>query len=248
MGTKRRASELDHEAKKMKSDDSNGHDKISPRDWVQTTPRTRKVLPRQPITDLDDLPEAARQQFDYLLQAIGDASPEILYQVNLVDQINAINSDGPFPPSFKYAPSPMNIIVGHDMHRSDVVHDCEETGCDKIVATVVPLPYAIGCLAVEVKNPKRYTGDGLCLAYLDERRTGSTFKAKSWQKNYGLTVQSLARKAALSHNREVLGWWVREIARSETPLRPFKGKDEARQQFLSGDVYVGELTVRVSGM
>jgi hypothetical protein len=124
MGTKRRASELDHEAKKMKSDDSNGHDKVSPRDWVQTTPRTRKVLPRQPITDLDDLPEAARQQFDYLLQAIGDASPEILYQVNLVDQINAINSDGPLPPSFKYAPPPMNIIVGHDMHSTFPIAFC----------------------------------------------------------------------------------------------------------------------------
>ncbi|KAL5593135.1 hypothetical protein FOBRF1_012237 [Fusarium oxysporum] len=237
MGMKRRASELGREAKKIKSDDSNNVDKVSPRDWVQTTPRTRKVLPRKPITDLGDLPEVTRQQFDYLLQAIGDASPEILYQVNLVDQINTINSDGPFPPSFKYAPPPMNNIVGHDMHRSDIAHGCEENGCDKIVATVIPLPYAIGCLAVEVKDPRRFTRDGLCLAYLDERCTGSTFKERSWQKNYGLTVQSLARKAALSHNREVLGWWVRKIARSETPLRPFKGKEEARRQLLSGDVH-----------
>ncbi|EXM20844.1 hypothetical protein FOTG_11226 [Fusarium oxysporum f. sp. vasinfectum 25433] len=235
MGMKSRASELDREAKKIKSDDSNNIDKVSPRDWVQSTPRTRTVLPRQPIIDLGDLPETTCEQFDYLLQAIGDASPEILYQVNIVDQINAINSDGPFPPSF-------------NLPGSDAAHDCEENRCDKIVATVIPLPYAIGCLAVEVKNPTRYTGDRLCLAYLDERRTGSRFQKRSWQKNYGLTVQSLARKAALSYNREVLGWWVRKIARSETPLRPFKGKEEARRQFLSGDMYVGDLTVRVSGM
>ncbi|EXK35786.1 hypothetical protein FOMG_08990 [Fusarium oxysporum f. sp. melonis 26406] len=193
MGMKSRASELDREAKKIKSDDSNNIDKVSPRDWVQSTPRTRTVLPRQPIIDLGDLPETTCEQFDYLLQAIGDASPAILYQVNIVDQINAINSDGPFPPSF-------------NLPGSDAAHDCEENRCDKIVATVIPLPYAIGCLAVEVKNPTRYTGDRLCLAYLDERRAGSRFQKRSWQKSYGLTVQSLARKAALSHNREVLGW------------------------------------------
>ncbi|KAH7150859.1 hypothetical protein DER46DRAFT_628779 [Fusarium sp. MPI-SDFR-AT-0072] len=177
------ASELDHPAKKIKSDNSNNNDKVSTRDRVPTTPRTRKVLSRQPITDSDDLPETTREQFDY-------STPSF----NLVDQINAINSDGPFPPSFTYAPPPMNIIVGHDMHRSDIADDCEENGCDKIVAT------------------------------------------------------SLARKAALCHNREAFGWWVRKIARSETLLRLFKGSKEVRRQFLSADVYVGELTVRVSGM
>ncbi|KAK2669591.1 hypothetical protein RAB80_015117 [Fusarium oxysporum f. sp. vasinfectum] len=224
MGMKSRASELDREAKKIKSDDSNNIDKVSPRDWVQSTPRTRTVLPRQPIIDLGDLPETTCEQFDYLLQAIGDASP------------------GDSVPS-QYCGSNQR----HQL-RWTLPAELQENRCDKIVATVIPLPYAIGCLAVEVKNPTRYTGDRLCLAYLDERRTGSRFQKRSWQKNYGLTVQSLARKAALSYNREVLGWWVRKIARSETPLRPFKGKEEARRQFLSGDMYVGDLTVRVSGM
>ncbi|KAG7409172.1 hypothetical protein LZL87_014308 [Fusarium oxysporum] len=186
MGTKHRASELNHPAKKMKSDNSNNNDKVSTRDWVPTAPRTRKVLPRQPITDSDDLPETTREQFGYLLQAIGDTSTETLYQVNLVDQINAFNSEGPFPPSFTYAPPPMNIIVGHDMHStgtfptalgsginilisvpgSDIAHGCEENGCDKIVATVIPRPYAIGCLAVEVKYPKDSQETGYVLRTL----------------------------------------------------------------------------------
>ncbi|KAF5556871.1 hypothetical protein FMEXI_924 [Fusarium mexicanum] len=109
MNLKRRGSELDYEAKKMKFDDSNDNDGVSSTSSVPTSP----ALTRQPVTDLDDLPLTAREKINYLLQALGDVSPETLYQVNIMDQINAINSDGHWPPSFMYKPPSLDIIVGH---------------------------------------------------------------------------------------------------------------------------------------
>ncbi|KAG5756110.1 hypothetical protein H9Q70_001312 [Fusarium xylarioides] len=110
MGMKRRGSDLDHEAKKMKSDNSNTDDEISPSNEVQTT----QDLPPRAVTDLHTLTQTVREQFNFLLQALSDVSPETLYEVNILDQINAIKSDGRQPPNFTYKPPPLEILVGHE--------------------------------------------------------------------------------------------------------------------------------------
>ncbi|KAF5686356.1 hypothetical protein FCIRC_2912 [Fusarium circinatum] len=170
MNSKRRGPEMGHEAKKMKSDDSNDSDGVSSTSSVQTTP----ALPCQPVTDLDDLPQAAREKINYLLQALGDVSPETLYQVNIMDQINAINCDGPSPPRFKYKPPPIDIMVGYELSifptfpiyklsmlislsASNDADDCVFIGCDRIIAKVILLPYADGYFTVEIESRGRHT-------------------------------------------------------------------------------------------
>ncbi|KAF5591508.1 uncharacterized protein FSUBG_10434 [Fusarium subglutinans] len=244
MSLKRQGSDLDHGAKKMKSNDSNDNDGVSSTSSMPTSP----ALPRQPVTDLDDLPHTAREKINYVLQALGDVSPETLYQVNIMDQINAINCDGTSPPHFKYKTPPIDMMVGYEHStfpnvliyrlnklttspgRTDA-HDCAFIGCDRIVARVTTLRYADGYFTVEIKSRGRHTPK-LTLPYgtKDDRRI---FKEQSWEEGYRLKVQSLTRKAAVSHNREVLGWWVRRIVHSETRLT---GREEARGEFLSGDV------------
>ncbi|KAI1015317.1 hypothetical protein LB504_010946 [Fusarium proliferatum] len=156
MSLKRRGSELDHEAKKMKSDDSHGDDEVSPSSGVQTTP----TLPHQPVAVFADLSQTAREQVNYLLQALSDVSPETLYEVNILDQINAINSDGHrSPPRFTYKPPDMEITIGYVKHT----HDCNEKGCDRIMAAVNAVPYAVGYFTVEVGNPKRHPDEKLVL-------------------------------------------------------------------------------------
>ncbi|KLO78866.1 Uncharacterized protein LW93_4187 [Fusarium fujikuroi] len=108
MSLKRRGSELDHEAKMMKPDDSHDDDEVSSSSLQTTTP-----LPHQPVTDLADLPQTAHEQVNYLLQSLSDISPETLYKVNIFDQINAINSDGDSPPEFTFKPPEIEIMVGH---------------------------------------------------------------------------------------------------------------------------------------
>ncbi|CZR49086.1 uncharacterized protein FPRO_12523 [Fusarium proliferatum ET1] len=139
MSLKRRGSELDREAKKMKSDNRNGDDAVSFRSWVQDT----QASPRQAVTDLADLPQTAREQVNYLLQALSDIPPETLYKVNIFDQINAINSDGDSPPGFTFKPPEIEIMVGHK-HGGDSTHDCEDPACDKYFAKAKAIPYADG--------------------------------------------------------------------------------------------------------
>ncbi|KAF5989524.1 hypothetical protein FBULB1_810 [Fusarium bulbicola] len=234
MSLKRRGSDLDHGAKKMKSDDSN--DGVSPGNTGETTPGTPTVVPHQPVTNLDHLPQTAREKINYLLQALADVSPETLYQVDIVEQINAVNSDGHWSPSFMYEPPPLDIIVGHH-HGSHGAHDCKKTGCGKIVSRVRSLPYANGFFRFEVEHPQRHTCDGFALPYPAAEHAGSTFVEESLKDNFANKVQTVARKVVISHNREVLGWWVRRIAHFEPLLT---GREEAMGQFLSGDIVCTE--------
>lgn len=112
----------------------------------------------------------------------------------------------------------------------DEAHDCNEKGCDRIMAAVNAVPYAVGYFTVEVGNPKRHPDARLVLP------CPVTFEKMNWKEDYALKVQSLARKAVIAHNREVLGWWLRKIAHSETLDPRFRGREEARRDFLSGDV------------
>jgi hypothetical protein len=107
MGTKRRGFELDHEAKRIKSDDGKGGDEVSSSNCVQTAP----ALPRQPITHLSKLSQMAGQQIRYLLQALSETCPESLHQVDILDQINAINADIRRP-IFPYKPPEMVMTIG----------------------------------------------------------------------------------------------------------------------------------------
>ncbi|CVL06897.1 uncharacterized protein FMAN_11990 [Fusarium mangiferae] len=158
MSLKRRGSELDHEAKKMKSDDSHGDDEVSPSSGVQTTP----TLPHQPVAVFADLSQTAREQVNYLLQALSDISPKTLYEVNILDQINAVNSDGHHsPPRLTYKPPDMRITIGYDTHGTspavlvseltmlinipgDVNHDSKQKNWHKLVAHVTTKRYAAG--------------------------------------------------------------------------------------------------------
>ncbi|KAF5530755.1 hypothetical protein FPHYL_14031 [Fusarium phyllophilum] len=155
MGMKRRASDLDHEAKKMKSDDSNGNDEASSRNWVQTTPASSY----QPVTDLNGLPQTVREQLNFLLQALSDVSPESLSGANILDQINAINSDVRRP-IFTYKPPEMEITIGHSPHRSNNSHDCDGIGCARILSRINSEPYANGgYFTVEAEHPRLHMGD-----------------------------------------------------------------------------------------
>jgi hypothetical protein len=64
----------------------------------------------------------------------------------------------------------------------------------------------------------------------------SKYEETSWKDDYLLRVKRLSRNAVVSHNRNVLGWAMREIAHAETPLARFNGIEKARGQFLSGNV------------
>ncbi|CVL03871.1 uncharacterized protein FPRN_11957 [Fusarium proliferatum] len=230
MSLKRRGSELDHEAKKMKPDDSHGDDEVSSSSLQTTTP-----LLHQSVTNLADLPQTARTQFDYLLQALSDISPETLYEVNILDHINAINSDGDSPPEFTYEPPEIEIMVGHK-HGSDSTHGCEDPACDKYFAKAKAMPYADGSryFTVEVVQLRHLKGGQYWLPCREWKYSRSTFEVKPWKEKYLRQIQTLVGKAVVSHNREVLAWWVRKITHAETPLEPFKGREEARGKFLSG--------------
>ncbi|KAF5704130.1 hypothetical protein FMUND_12672 [Fusarium mundagurra] len=250
MGMKRRGSELDHEAKKIKSDDSIGNDKVSSSNRVQTTPAS----PHQPVAGLGALPQTAREQIAFLLQALSDVSPESLSGVSILDQINTVNSDGRWPPNFKYKPPYIDIMIGYEhgtfstvliselnmlisLPGGDIAHDCEKSGCNRIFATVAPQAYATGFFRVNILRLASYTAaKNLAFPYLVAKHPGLTFQKKPWKEAYRLKVQSLARKAVVSHNRQVLSWWMRKIAHAETPFAQFNGREEARGQFLSGDV------------
>ncbi|KAF5694842.1 hypothetical protein FDENT_971 [Fusarium denticulatum] len=229
MGMKRRGSELDHEAKKFKSDDGIGNDEVSSSNSVQTTP----VLSRQPITDLNDLSQIARRQIRYLLQALRDVSPQSLSEVDILGQINAINSDSRRP-IFTYKPPDTVMIIGHSPREIDVGHNCEKIGGGRLVSTISAVPYANGgYFTVEIDHPQLYMGN---LAIPCREDWESKFEETPWKDEYLLQVQSLAREAVIAHNREVLCWWLRKIAHAETPLRHFSGREMARGEFLTGDV------------
>ncbi|KAF5620886.1 uncharacterized protein FTJAE_11511 [Fusarium tjaetaba] len=230
MGTKRRGSELDHEAKRIKSDDDKSDDEVSSSNCVQTTP----ALPHQPIADLDDLPQMARDQFNLLLQALGEVAPESLYKVSILDQINAINSNVGRP-TFKYKPPDITILLGRQ-HKIDDTHDCEKTGCIEFYVKAKTLPYGNGYFRVEEKEFRMIMGDGSSSPYCDENHGGSTFTQTPWKEEYRLKVKSLARKAIVSYNREVLGYWVRKIVHAELLIPRIEGREHARGEFLSGNV------------
>ncbi|KAF4343972.1 hypothetical protein FBEOM_2079 [Fusarium beomiforme] len=103
MGTKRRAArsaEPDHQQKKMKSDHYNSDsDSSSPADWEAMPP---------------------------LKQAAGYVFIETTDQFDLLGLINAMNSDGPEPPTFIYKPPIVSIIVGHDTHSAAPTYLIEE--------------------------------------------------------------------------------------------------------------------------
>ncbi|KAF5711581.1 hypothetical protein FGLOB1_4940 [Fusarium globosum] len=233
MSLKRRGSELDREAKKMKSDDRNGDDEVTFSSWVQAT----QASPHQTVTDLADLPQTVREQVNYLLQALSDISPETPYKVNIFDQINAINSHCDSPPELTFKPPEIEIMVGHK-HRGDSTHDCEDPACDKYFAKAKAIPYADGYryFSVEVVELRNYTGGRYWLPCTEWEHGRSTFEEKPWKENYLRQIRSLVGKVAVSHNRKVLGWWVRKITHAETPFEPFRGREQAREEFLSGYV------------
>ncbi|KAF5535436.1 hypothetical protein FNAPI_12079 [Fusarium napiforme] len=230
MGTKRRGSELDHEVKRIKSDDDKGDDEVSFSNCVQTTP----ALTRQHIDDLDDLSQMARDQFNLLLQALGEVSPESLYKVSILDQINAIKSKIGRP-SFEYKPPDITILLGHE-HKIDDDHDCQKTGCIAFYVTVKSQPYGSGYFQVEEKKFRMIMGGGYSSPYCDENHGGSTLTETPWKEVYRLKVKSLARKAIVSYNREVLGYWVRKIVHAELLIPRIEGREHARGEFLSGNV------------
>ncbi|KAF5586812.1 hypothetical protein FPANT_7105 [Fusarium pseudoanthophilum] len=230
MGTKRRGSELDHKAKRIKSDDDKSDDEVSSSDCVQTNP----ALPRQPIADLDGLSQMARDQFNLLLQALGEVSPETLYKVSILDQINAIKSNGG-KPTFKYKPPDIKILLGRQ-HKIDGAHECEKTGCIEFYVTVKSQPYGSGYFQVEEKKFKMIMGNGYSSPYRDGNHGGSTLTEMPWKEEYRLKVKSLARKAIVSYNREMLGYWVRKIVHAELQIPRIEGREHARGEFLSGNV------------
>ncbi|PNP85002.1 hypothetical protein FNYG_01699 [Fusarium nygamai] len=181
MGTKRRGSELDRDAKRIKSDDSMGNDEVSSSNCVQTTP----ALPRQPITDLNKLSQVAREQIHYLLQALRDVSPQSLSEVDILSQINAINSDSRRL-IFTYKPPDMVITIGHSPREIDVAHDCEKIGGGRLVSTISSVPYANGgYFTVEIEHPQLYMGN---LPFPCREDWGSKFEETPWKDNYLLKV------------------------------------------------------------
>lgn len=118
----------------------------------------------------------------------------------------------------------------------DVTHDSKQKNWHKLVAHVTTNRYAAGYFRVEVGHTQRLIGSPVLAIPYNPNDVGVVFKERPWKEKYALKVQRLARKAVIAHNREVLGWWLRKIAHSETLYPRFRGRDEARREFLSGDV------------
>ncbi|KAG9498287.1 hypothetical protein J7337_011183 [Fusarium musae] len=229
MGTKGRGSELDHEAKRIKSDDGKGGDEVSSSNCVQTAP----ALPRQPITHLSKLSQVARQQIDYLLQALSEIYPESLHQVDILDQINAINADRRRP-IFPYKPPKMVMTICRGPREIDVTQNSEKIGGGRLISLISAVPYGDECyFTVEIEHPRLYMGE---FAMPCEDDWESKYEEMPWKDDYLRQVKRLARNAVFSHNRNVLGWAMREIAHAETPLACFNGIEKVRGQFLSGNV------------
>ncbi|KAF5631942.1 hypothetical protein F25303_9591 [Fusarium sp. NRRL 25303] len=116
-----------------------------------------------------------------------DNSPETLYEANISDQINAINSDSHrSPPRFACKPLVMRMTIGYDTH-GDITHNSKQKSWDKLGAHVTTKRYAAGYFRVEVGYPQRLKGPKLAFPY-NPNVVGVVFKEEPWKERYALKV------------------------------------------------------------